>query len=158
MVASLKLATVGTFLPRKSANVTRGPSAPARELARHCSSWILPQLWVNLKFKSFILMTLINFVLCLAYWYTKIIDFLISHRINNCFVIRLMSPEPNGQSVKNETTSNYVLMKYSCQTNESECIWASIPKNQFVDNMKNRKQVNDTTRKQSTKSRVQDIL
>lgn len=59
--------------------------------------------------------------------------------------------------MKNETTSNYVLMKSSWQTNESECIEVSIPKNQFTDNMKNRKQVNDT-RKQSTKSRVQDIL
>lgn len=59
--------------------------------------------------------------------------------------------------MKNETTSNYVLMKSSWQTNKSECIEVSIPKNQFTDNMKNRKQVNDT-RKQSTKSRVQDIL
>lgn len=47
--------------------------------AHHCSSSILSQLSVNLKVKSFILRTLLNFILCFAHWYTKIIDFLILH-------------------------------------------------------------------------------
>ena len=49
--------------------------------AHQCFSSILSQLSVNLKVKSFILRTLVNFVLCFAHWYTKIIDFLILHAL-----------------------------------------------------------------------------
>ena len=106
---------------------------------------------MNLKVRSLILTTLVNFVLCIAHWYTKIIDFLILHGVNNCLIV-MTPPEVNGQSTKSEATSNYMLMKYSCQTNLNLFKLQQLNTSLWV--IRRIESKLDDTRKQPTKSRM----